>query len=57
MTADVTATYTTESLDTLIRQAREEMERAAKNLDFLKAAEWRDKMYAYQEQLAKQNKH
>jgi excinuclease ABC subunit B len=55
MAADVSAQYTAESLDALIRGAREEMERAAKSLDFLKAAEWRDKMYAYQER-AEQNK-
>ena len=55
MAADISAQYSAESLDALIREAREEMERAAKNLDFLKAAEWRDKMYAYQER-AEQNK-
>ncbi|MBQ8864017.1 MAG: excinuclease ABC subunit UvrB [Rikenellaceae bacterium] len=54
--ADITGNYSTDSLEGLIAKAREEMERAAKNLDFLKAAEWRDKMYAYQEQLGKQNK-
>ncbi len=56
MAADVSADYSAESLDKLIAEARSEMERAAKNLDFIKAAEWRDRMYAYQERAAKPSK-
>ena len=35
-------------LDALINKAREDMERAAKSLDFLAAARYRDKMYELQ---------
>ena len=37
-----------ENIDTLIDKAREEMERAAKSLDFLAAAKFRDRMYELQ---------
>ncbi len=37
-----------ESLDALIARAREDMERAAKSLDFLAAARFRDRMYELQ---------
>ena len=62
--ADYSATYTTppaqettvETLEALIDKARQEMERAAKSLDFLAAARYRDRMYELQklreEQLA-----
>ena len=34
--------------DTLIAKAKEDMERAAKSLDFLAAAKYRDRMYELQ---------
>mgnify|MGYP002533845071 CR=1 FL=1 len=37
-----------ENLDALIVKAREDMERAAKSLDFLAAAKFRDRMYELQ---------
>ena len=37
-----------ENIDALIDKAREEMERAAKSLDFLAAAKFRDRMYELQ---------
>lgn len=37
-----------ENLDTLIAKAKEDMERAAKSLDFLAAAKYRDRMYELQ---------
>ena len=37
-----------ENLDALIARAREDMERAAKSLDFLAAAKFRDRMYELQ---------
>ena len=37
-----------ENLDELINRAREDMERAAKSLDFLAAAKFRDRMYELQ---------
>ena len=47
--ADVQRTYVaSENLDTLIAKAKEEMERAAKSLDFLAAAKYRDRMYELQ---------
>ena len=48
LAADVTSAYSTESIDTQIARAREEMERAAKSLDFLAAAKFRDRMYELQ---------
>ena len=36
------------NLDALIDRAREDMERAAKSLDFLAAAKFRDRMYELQ---------
>ena len=49
MAADVSAGYTaTEDLDAQIARAREDMERAAKSLDFLAAAKFRDRMYDLQ---------
>ena len=47
--ADVQKTYVaSENIDTLIDKAREDMERAAKSLDFLAAAKFRDRMYELQ---------
>ena len=47
--ADVRGTYTAGGdLDALIAKAREDMERAAKSLDFLAAAKFRDRMYELQ---------
>ncbi len=46
--ADVQTTYNAADLDTLIAKAREDMERAAKALDFLAAARYRDRMYELQ---------
>ena len=42
--AEPTAQYATHDLDTQIRMAREAMERAAKSLDYLAAARYRDQM-------------
>ena len=42
-------------LDALIDRAREDMERAAKSLDFLAAAKFRDRMYELQK-LREQNR-
>ena len=50
MAADTYDSYVAEDLEALINQAREDMERAAKSLDFLAAARYRDKMYEYQRQ-------
>ena len=41
-------TPASENIDALIDKAREEMERAAKSLDFLAAAKFRDRMYELQ---------
>lgn len=38
--------YTLQNIDSLIARAKEEMEQAAKALDFLEAARLRDRMYA-----------
>lgn len=46
--ADVQGTYAASGLDALIEQARQEMERAAKSLDFVAAARFRDRMYELQ---------
>ena len=47
--ADVARAYTAGGdLNTLIDKAREDMERAAKSLDFLAAAKFRDRMYELQ---------
>ncbi|MDE6711718.1 MAG: UvrB/UvrC motif-containing protein, partial [Alistipes sp.] len=43
-------------LDAQIAQARDEMERAAKSLDFLAAARFRDRMYELQKQREEQKK-
>ena len=40
--------YKSENIDALITKAREDMERAAKSLDFLAAARYRDRMYELQ---------
>ena len=51
LVADITSPYdTTASLDSRIAQARADMERAAKSLDFLAAARFRDLMYELQKQ-------
>ena len=46
--ADVQTAYNVGDLDSLIAKAREDMERAAKSLDFLAAARYRDRMYELQ---------
>ena len=46
--ADVETAYNAGDLDSLITKAREDMERAAKSLDFLAAARYRDRMYELQ---------
>ena len=46
--ADVETAYNAGNLDSLIAKAREDMERAAKSLDFLAAARYRDRMYELQ---------
>ena len=46
--ADVQTAYNAGDLDSLIAKAREDMERAAKSLDFLAAARYRDRMYELQ---------
>ena len=46
--ADVETAYNAGDLDSLIAKAREDMERAAKSLDFLAAACYRDRMYELQ---------
>lgn len=49
MAADAQKEYVTpENIDALITKAREDMERAAKSLDFLAAARFRDRMYELQ---------
>ena len=63
--ADYSATYTTppaqettvETLEALINKARQEMERAAKSLDFLAAARYRDRMYELQKLREEQRAH
>ena len=50
MVADSSAQYgAAESLDSLIEQARNDMERAARSLDFMAAARYRDRMYELQQ--------
>ena len=47
--ADIEKSYVaSENIDALITKAREDMERAAKSLDFLAAARYRDRMYELQ---------
>ena len=55
--ADGTVQYGAGSnLDTLIEQARSDMERAAKSLDFMAAARYRDRMYELQQMKQEQMK-
>ena len=50
MVADSAANYNVgTNLDSLIEQARSDMERAAKSLDFMAAARYRDRMYELQQ--------
>lgn len=51
MVADTVAQYNNvgADLDSLIEQARNDMERAAKSLDFMAAARYRDRMYELQQ--------
>ena len=50
MVADASAQYNAGSnIDQLIDQARKDMERAAKSLDFMAAARYRDRMYELQQ--------
>ena len=50
MVADNSAQYgVAANLDSLIEQARSDMERAAKSLDFMAAARYRDRMYELQQ--------
>ncbi|MNL44425.1 UvrABC system protein B [compost metagenome] len=44
--AEVKATYATEDIEKMITQKQKEMEAAAKNLDFIKAAKLRDEIVA-----------
>jgi excinuclease ABC subunit B len=44
--AEVKATYATEDIEKMIAQKQKEMEAAAKNLDFIKAAKLRDEIVA-----------
>ncbi|MEG0498837.1 MAG: UvrB/UvrC motif-containing protein, partial [Alistipes sp.] len=49
LAADVEKSYSaSENVDALITKAKEDMERAAKSLDFLAAARFRDRMYELQ---------
>jgi excinuclease ABC subunit B len=43
--------YSKRDLERLVRETRQEMERAAKKLDFIAAASLRDKMFEYQKAL------
>lgn len=55
--ADVKGSYATNNdLPVAIEQARQLMEKASKELDFLMAAKFRDRMYELQALLAEQNK-
>lgn len=47
--------YSKRDLERLIRETRQEMERAAKKLDFVNAAQLRDKMFEYQKALDERN--
>ncbi|WP_419869444.1 excinuclease ABC subunit UvrB [Chryseobacterium sp. CT-SW4] len=47
--AEAKATYATEDIEKLINQKQKEMEAAAKNLDFIKAAKLRDEIAALKE--------
>lgn len=47
--AEVKATYATEDVEKLVAQKQKEMEAAAKNLDFIKAAKLRDEIAALRE--------
>jgi excinuclease ABC subunit B len=40
-----------EGLEKAVEKARKQMEKAARELDFIEAARYRDEMYAYQELL------
>jgi excinuclease ABC subunit B len=49
MAADIRKNYVaSENIDALIEKAKEDMERAARSLDFLAAARYRDRMYELQ---------
>ncbi|MDY3979145.1 MAG: excinuclease ABC subunit UvrB [Tidjanibacter sp.] len=48
MAADVRERYGADELDKAVKEARERMEEAAKQLDFGQAALWRDRMYELQ---------
>ncbi len=55
--SDVQATYNAEEdIDTLIKRAQEDMERAAKSLDFVAAARYRDRMYELQQRKEREAK-
>jgi excinuclease ABC subunit B len=45
---NATPTLSGKELDELIKKAREDMERAAKSLDFMAAMRYRDRMYELQ---------
>ena len=45
---EIACQYESQNVDALIAKAREDMERAAKSLDFLAAARYRDRMYELQ---------
>ncbi len=54
--AEPTATYFTGNIDEAIDRARAAMEEAAKKLDFVNAARFRDEMYELQSQKSRQKK-
>ena len=57
MAADVTGCYSAGDLNERIEEARSRMEEAARKLDFMQAAKYRDLMYALQQQRDKVQKH
>jgi excinuclease ABC subunit B len=56
MAAESQATYMSkEQLQKAIQQAKKNMEKSVKEMDFLAAAKYRDEMLALQEQMEKMN--
>ncbi len=54
--ADIRTDYTTDELRKEIEKAKQEMEKAARELDFMTAARHRDRMYALQERMNEKSK-
>lgn len=54
--ADVKGNYSTDDLREKILEAKANMEKAAKELNFIEAAKYRDLMYAFQERLDEKDK-